>query len=92
MLSFDAPKSGRPMLVYFAPSGKAATKFAGAGNRIAAKRWFIRDGKLLCRTAGRKNRNHCTLVRPAPGDDRILLFNKKFRYQAKILKGRRLPN
>jgi hypothetical protein len=89
-LRFNAPSNGRPMRVYFGDGGQLALK-AGDGNRIIRKRWFIKDGKFLCRTFGRKNKNHCTLVRPGP-DGGLLLFNKKLRYQAKLLKGRQLGN
>lgn len=64
-LRFNAPSNGKPMLVFFGEDGQLAFK-AGNGNRIIRKRWFIKDGKFLCRTFGRDNKNHCTLVGPGP--------------------------
>jgi len=89
-LRFNAPSNGKSMRVYFGEGGQILLK-AGNNKRAVQKRWFIKDGKFLCRTFGRKNKNHCTLVRPAP-DGALLLFNKKLRYQAELLKGRQLGN
>lgn len=89
-ISFKAPSNGRPLLIYFGEDGRVDIKVVGSTDRIISKKWFIKGGKMLCRTFGRQNKNHCTLVSTTPTPNTVLMFNKKLNYEARLLQGRQL--
>jgi predicted TIM-barrel fold metal-dependent hydrolase len=88
-IDFIAPSNGKHLFIYFDEDGRALLKRDGS-NRVIPKRWFINKKSMLCRTT-RNDKKHCTkiLLKNQPGQ--ITLFNKKFRYQAKLSNGRKLP-
>ena len=88
-LNFLAPSNGKDLFVYFAEDGVVQLKATGSP-KIVSKKWFFKARGLLCRTAGRQNRNHCTKVRNKNGSDVFLMFNKKVKYEAKLFEGRHL--
>ncbi len=92
-LNFLAPKSGKEIFVYFAKDSTVAAKFA-EGTKTVRKVWFFNKSAMLCRTFGPDNNNHCMNVAKS-GEPAILNFSNPHAgvsYQAKILKGRQLPN
>ncbi|MBT7485155.1 MAG: amidohydrolase family protein [Rhodospirillales bacterium] len=88
-LDFIAPTNGNHLFIYFDEDGSAFLK-RGGRNRVFTKRWFINKKSMLCRTT-RNDKKHCTKILLKNQPDQITLFNKKFRYQAKLSNGRKLP-
>ena len=84
------PTNGLNLFIYFAKDGSVALKVAGPGKPIVRKSWRINEKGMLCRTFGRMNKNHCIRVRATGDPDSFIMKNPKVRYQAKMLRGRRL--
>lgn len=89
-VNFVAPSNGRNLTIYFAEDGSVLQKVAG-NDRVFRKNWFFNKKAMLCRTFGRQNKNHCTKVKGNAADGRLTLFNNKFSYSAKLMKGKKLP-
>lgn len=89
-LNFQAPSNGQNLYVHFAEDGSASIKAEGREN-VVTKKWFINDKGMLCRTFGKANKNHCTKVQSTSDPRTVTLLNKKVRYQATLIDGRKLP-
>ena len=90
-LNFTAPSNGRNLFVHFAKDGRVVMRAAGKPKKIV-KQWFFTENGLLCRTFGRQNKKHCTRVSATNTQGKLMLWNKKVRYQATLLKGQRFSN
>ncbi len=90
-LIFNAPSNGQELKVYFAPGGTVQLVSENNPNRIIRKKWFLNKKGRLCRTVGRQNRNHCTIVKKL-GDGKLKLSNPKkgFSYEAQVKPGKAL--
>ncbi|MFC1491048.1 hypothetical protein ACFLQ0_00455 [Nitrospinota bacterium] len=84
-------REGRFLAIHFKENGGIEGTWEGSG-RVFRKNWWVKGGKILCRTAGRENRNHCAKVK-ADGHGKVTFINPKgkFRYTASLLDGRKLP-